>query len=216
MADDDLDLDETEGTEHEDLPSAEDLGGMAGWLDEQIDEQRTAGQDTYSLNQVRKALRKQQNQIAAAERRGFERARQELGPQLQAEQARERNLRRLAVPPELEPAFQDLNGDGFDIYRQRAAELAAKGIRWDAPPSGPVVDEQARQAARDQAIASTVTQSMQTQAGGLPANSQPDLQQRAQAARQRPGGPSPEEAWAIAQELNADLDALARHAGGEW
>jgi len=229
--DDDLDLDPSGSEEpEEDLdggertPDAATFKNYDSWLTAQMKQRQRAGEDSYNLGQIRKAVRKVGEQVEAAERRGWETARtalavddvrEEVRAELRTSEERARNLRRYAVPAELEPLFADLNGD-YTAWQQRAAELQARGIRWDAPPSGPIVEEQAQQAARDRAIADAVTQAQTTQAGGLPANSQPTLQQRAQAARQRPGGPNPEEALAIAQEFNADLDALARHVGGEW
>jgi hypothetical protein len=158
------------------------------WLDGQISGEYDAVIGKSALQQMRYAvgkLKKVTAEAAAAEQRGYDRARQELRSevldeatrqqlkaeyvaQLRTEDGRARNLRRLGVPDELASLFpEDLDGD-FKAWQRKADQLHAAGVHWG--DGDPLVRQAA--AARLQAWE-------QAQANGQPVSLDP-------------GGPAPE------------------------
>jgi len=162
--------------------------------------------------------------------------------QLRNEDAHQRNVRRLGLPEELRSLFDALPADDFQAWQAKASELRSKGISWSTDPTAQQerrqVDQMQQAAAqvllnggqvdpdifaalpaetRAQVVAAQTAGMQQAAAGGTPAGFEPPHEQRLQTMRRQGIAPQThEQRQALADEVNRELDALARQRRGEW
>lgn len=209
------------------------LGGLRRAVRRTADLVRQAEQDGY-----KRARRELAGQQLGEE--GLARLRQELREELAAESGRERSLARLGVGPEspVRQLFDNVEGD-HAAYERHAALLHAAGVHWgdtdplvreigqqrvaawqqaaaqgngnvDLDPSGPVPES-----VRDQMIRGAVDPLHAAQAGGTPIGAN-GLEERLRAAAADPSKLDTDARYALASELNAELDTLSQARRGVW